>query len=94
MQAESFDSIEQNKSDFEHHHYLYLAPKSASPPSAEEFEFLTWKWMADEIRSFLHEGYGQYPARTTAQLEEFTATIHQELTMAEYQEHEREKAQL
>ena len=94
VNAESFDSIELDKGDFEHHHYLYLAPESASSPSAEAFEFVTWEWIADEILSFLHEGHGQYPARTTTQLEEFTATIHQELTMTEYQEHEREKAQL
>lgn len=40
------------------------------------------------------DGYGQYPARTTAQLEDFTTAINRELTMTDYQEHEREKAQM
>lgn len=92
--AKSFESIERDKSEFEGHHYLYLAPGSASPPSSAEFESVSWEWIASELQSFLQEAYGQYPARTTAQLEDFIAAINRELTMTEYQEHEREKAQL
>lgn len=93
-QAHSFESIDREKSEFEFHHYIYLAPKSASSPSSDEFVEISWEWIAAELQSFLQQGYGQYPARTTAQLEDFTATINRELTMTEYQEHEQEKAQL
>lgn len=94
VDAESFESISPDKSSFNRHQYIYLAPESASPPSSNEFELVTWQWIASEIQSFLQEGYGQYPAQTTAQLNDFAATINRELTMTKYQEHEREKSQL
>ena len=93
-EAESFESINREKSEFEHDHYLYLAPENAAPPSSGRFVAVSWEWVATEIQSFIQEGYGQYPARTTAQLEDFIAAINRELTMTEYQEHEQEKAQL
>ena len=93
-QANLFESIDRQKSEFERPHYLYLAPENASPPSSDEFVEISWQWVSAELQSFLQDGYGQYPARTTAQLEDFTATINRELTMTEHQEHEREKAKL
>ena len=93
-EAGSFESISQQKSEFERNHYLYLAPENAAPPSSDEFVAVSWEWVAAEIQSFIQDGYGQYPARTTAQLEDFIAAINRELTMTKYQEHEQEKAQL
>ena len=92
----SFRSIGVEKSDVptDGHHYVYLAPSDASPPEADEFVHLTWEWVAAELQSFLAESYGEYPARTTAQLSDFTDTIRNELTMTEYQENQQEKVKL
>lgn len=94
VDADHFRSIEHDKNDFDGHYYVYLAPERASPPHADEFVQVSWEWIASVIHEFLEEGYGQYPARTTAQLEDFVATIKQELTMTEHQAHEREKSKL
>lgn len=94
--AESFESINLAKKDVPDngHHYVYLAPKDASPPEAEEFVHVSWGWIAEQIQTFLNEGHGGYPSRTTAQLEQFIGTIQNEVTMTDYQENQQEKAEL
>lgn len=54
----------------------------------------SWEWIVSELQTFLTESYGQYPFRTTVQLNDFIDTIRSELTMTEYQEHEQEKLAL
>ncbi len=94
--VDSFDSIGLDKSDVpdEQHHYIYLAPEEAPPPDADAFVHVSWKWIVESIRAFLAESRGGYPARTTAQLTEFADTIESELTMTDYEENQREKAEL
>ena len=96
VDVESFRSIDLEKSDVptDGHHYVYLAPADASPPEADEFVHVSWEWIASELQSFLADGDGAYPARTTAQLDDFAGTIRSELTMTEYEENQREKAKL
>lgn len=74
--------------------YIYLAPTEATPPQESAFEVLSWEWLVAELRDFLTESHGQYPARTTAQLEDFITTVRTELDMTEYEESEQEKAEL
>jgi hypothetical protein len=94
--AESFENINLTKKDVPDsgQHYVYLAPKDASPPEAEEFVHVWWRWVAEQIQTFLNEGHGGYPSRTTAQLEQFIGTIQNEVTMTDYQENQQEKAEL
>lgn len=93
---DSFDQInvEVDSVDDERRHYVYLAPESADGPSHSDFEHVSWEWVADRLQSFLHDGYGAYPTRTTAQIEDFADTIRSELTMTEYQQNQREKMAL
>lgn len=94
--AESFNSIDLSKSNIpaDGHHYLYLAPENSPTPKAEEFDQISWEWIAREIEAFLVDSHGVYPARTTAQLDDFTSTIQQELKMTEHEQNQREKANL
>jgi hypothetical protein len=96
VDAESFQSIDLSKEDVPDsgHHYVYLAPMDASPPGAEEFVPISWRWIADQIQTFLAESHGEYPARTIAQLETFVGTIQSETMTTEYQENQQEKAEL
>lgn len=92
----SFRSIGLEKSDVptDGHYYVYLAPADASPPDADGFVHVSWEWVASELQTFLAESHGEYPARTTAQLDDFTDTIRSKLTMTEYQESQRAKVEL
>ena len=94
--AESFESIDLTKEDVPDsgHYYVYLAPKDASPPEADEFVQISWEWVAEQTQTFLNESHGEYPSRTTAQLEQLVGTIQSEVTMTDYQEYQQEKAQL
>lgn len=94
--ADAFTSIELAKSDVppDGHHYVYLAPDEASPPTADAFVSVAWEWIKSQLRAFLNDGYGAYPARTTDQLTDFVDTIDRELRMTEYQENQQEKARL
>lgn len=96
VDAESFQSINLAKEDVPEsgHYYVYLAPEDASPPGAEEFAPISWRWIADQIQTFLAESHGEYPARTIAQLETFVGTIRSEIMTTEYQENQQEKAEL
>lgn len=94
VRVESFDSINLDKSEVAGHHYVYLAPKDAPCPNADEFVPVSWEWMASQLQAFLAESYGEYPSRTTAQLNEFIDTVRSELTMTEYQENQQEKMEL
>ena len=96
VDADSFQSIGLAKEDVldSDHHYVYLAPKDASSPEAEEFVQIPWIWVADQIQTFLNESHGEYPARTTAQLEQLIETIQSELKMSNYQKNQQEKAEL
>jgi hypothetical protein len=91
--ADSFQSIGLEKEDVldRNHHYVYLAPKDASPPEAEGFVQVPWMWVADQIQTFLNESHGEYPARTTAQLEQLIETIQSELKMTNYQKTNKKK---
>lgn len=94
--ADSFRSVNLNKDDVpsEDHHYIFLAPENAAPPEANEFDKITWEWVRTELQEFLIESHGEYPARTTAQINDFIGTIRSELTMTEYQENQQEKVEL
>jgi hypothetical protein len=96
IDASSFPAIELSKDEVpvDNRHYIYLAPESASSPEATEFVQISWEWIASELQTFLAESQGGYPARTTAQLDDFISTIQQEQTMTEHQENQQEKAQL
>lgn len=96
VDASSFPSINLKKTDVpdESHHYIYLTPVDASPPIADAFTHISWEWVAEELKAFLASSHGACPARTTAQLEDFVSTIQNELTMTDYQESQREKAEL
>ena len=96
VEIESFDGIGLSKDDVpeDSHFYLYLAPDGADPPEADEFVQISWEWIVSVLQSFLAESHGEYPARTTAQLNDFIGTIRSELTMTEYQENLQEKASL
>lgn len=92
----SFEGIGLDKDDVlaDGHHYVYLAPESASPPNANEFVHISWRWVASQLQSFLADSYAEYPARTTAQLKDFVDTIRSELTMTDYQANQQEKVEL
>jgi hypothetical protein len=96
VEAEAFESIDLEKSDVSthNHHYIYLSPSSATLPTDRSFVSISWEWVAKELRSFLNDAYGKYPAQTTAQINEFANTIERELTMTEYKENQQEKAKL
>lgn len=96
IDASSFPAIDLSKNDMpaDNHHYIYLAPENASPPKANEFVQISWKWIGSELQAFLAKSQGRYPARTTAQLDDFISTIQQELSMTDHQENQQEKAQL
>lgn len=96
VMADSFPSIGLDKAAVpaDAHHYIYLAPADAPSPAADEFVPVTWEWVAAQVQSFLAASHGEYPARTTAQLDDFSSTIQHELTMTAHQENQQEKAQL
>lgn len=75
-------------------YHLYLAPEETAEPSNDTFIHMSWSWVADQLRSFLTEGRGSYPARTTAQVTDFIDTIQQELTMTDYEQNQQEKMAL
>jgi hypothetical protein len=74
--------------------YIYLAPTDAAAPQDSAFETVSWAWLVAELQAFLTDSHGQYPARTTAQLEDFSTAIRTELHMTEHEETEDEKAEL
>ena len=93
--SKAFSSINLRKDEVpaDGHHYIYLAPDGGSPV-ADEFVPVSWKWVGEEIQTFLAESQGKYPGRTIAQLETFAGTIQSELQMTEYQENRQEKVEL
>lgn len=92
--ADAFTSIDVTKSEMVGEHYVYLAPTDASPPEAEEFIHISWEWIKSQLKTFLETSYSRYPARTTAQMQDFIDTIEQELHMTDYQRNQQEKAEL
>jgi hypothetical protein len=95
VEADSFESIELDKSDpGVVENYIYLSPDEEPAAEASEFHPVSWEWVASELQTFLEDSHGQYPARTTAQVEDFIGTIRSELKMTEYEENEQEKAEL
>lgn len=96
IDAASFSAIDLDKHTVreENHHYIYLAPENASSPQANEFVQLSWEWIGSELEAFLSQSHGEYPARSTAQLDDFISTIQQELTMTEHQANQQAKTRL
>jgi len=96
VDVDAFQGIDLEKADVptDSHHYLYVAPAEAAPPDAEEFVHVSWEWIGEQFQEFLAESTGAYPARTTAQIADFSDTIRTELTMTDYGENQREKVQL
>lgn len=94
--VDSFDGIGLGKADVpaDGHHYIFLAPDSTSSPDADEFTHVSWEWLVAELQAFLVESYGEYPARTVAQLNDFIDTIRSELTMTDYEENQHEMVEL
>ena len=95
VDTEAFSSINLEKKEVpaDGHYYIYLAPDGALP-EADEFVPVSWKWVGEEIQTFLAESQGKYPARTITQLETFTGTIRSEFHMTDYQENQQEKVEL
>ncbi len=95
VHADDFQSINLKKENVpgDNQYYIYLAPDGSSP-DADKFVPVSWKWVGEEIRTFLAESQGKYPARTIAQLENFAGTIQSELQMTDYQENQQEKVEL
>ena len=95
VDAEAFSSINLEKEEVpaDGHHYIYLAPDGSSP-EANGFVPVSWKWIGEEIQTFLAESQGKYPGRTIAQLETLIGTIQSELQMTDYQENQQEKVEL
>lgn len=73
---------------------IYIAPEETAKPSNDAFTHMSWSWVAEQLQSFVVEGRGAYPARTTAQLTDFIDTVQRELTMTEYQQNQQEKMAL
>lgn len=96
VDADSFPTINVEKESMpeDGHHYVYLAPEDGPPPEADEFVPVSWEWVASQLQSFLADSHGAYPARTTAQIDDFISTINSELKMTEYSENQQEKAVL
>jgi hypothetical protein len=96
VEADAFTSIDVAKPEIptDSHHYLYLAPADTSPPEADAFTPISWDWIKSQLQAFVKTSYGSYPARTTAQLNDFIDTIERELHMTQYQENQQEKAKL
>ncbi len=61
--------------------YLYLAPETAPEPSSEEFAAISWSHVVAHLEDVLGNGYGQYPAKSTAQLADYLDTIQRQLNM-------------
>lgn len=76
------------------HNYVYLAPEDASPPEAASFTAVSWEFLTSPFQRFLQDSQGEYPFRTTVQLNDFVDTVRTELTMTEYQENRTEKVAL
>lgn len=96
VDVDSFADIDVAKQDIptSGHHYLYLAPEDAPAPEATEFTVMPWQSISSAFRSFLQDTQGEYPFRTTVQLNDFVDTIRTELTMTEYKENRSEKVEL
>lgn len=96
VDVETFYGIDLVKDQIppEGHYYIYLAPAGANQPEANEFVPISWGWMAAELQSFLAKSHEEYPARTTAQLNDFIGTIRSELTMTGYNKNQQDKAEL
>jgi len=76
-------------------YYLYLADSSRQGPSSESFERMGWKTIRDLIEDLLRGGKGRYPARTTAQLTDFSDTIRKQIMNDDpYDEQEAEYLEL
>ncbi|MBX0305773.1 PD-(D/E)XK nuclease family protein [Haloarcula salinisoli] len=61
--------------------YVYLAPETAQAPSSEEFVDVSWRHVVDQLEDVLHDGQGQYPAKSSAQLADYLDTIKRTLNM-------------
>lgn len=96
VEVDKFDEIDLDKRAVpdDRHHYVYLAPEGTPGPDADAFVHVSWEWIASELQSFLANSYGEYPSRTTAQLNDFIDTIRTELTMTDYRKNQQEKVEL
>lgn len=96
VEADAFRGIDLTKDEIpeDEHYYLYLAPADSADPEAVPFVPISWEWLTSRLKSFVSESYGGYPARTTAQLNDFIDTIRAELTMTDYQQNKLEKVEL
>lgn len=63
--------------------YVYLAPEAAQAPSSEEFVDVSWRHVVDQLEALLHDGQGQYPAKSSAQLADYLDTIKRALNMTD-----------
>lgn len=73
------------------HHYLYIKRPGHRDAASPAFTTITWRDIHDWLAPLLGAHYGRYPVRTTAQLNDFLDTIHQDMTDDEHLTTEREK---
>lgn len=76
------------------HHYVYIKRPGHQDAEAPGFQTITWAQIRDWLTPLVHEASGRYPARTTAQLQDFLDTIKQDMTDDPHQRAERKKMQL
>lgn len=63
--------------------YIYLAPRYAAPPTADEFKPLSWKHAVEHLVEVLSSDVTQYHSKSNAQLADFLDTIQRELGMTD-----------
>lgn len=78
----------------ERQHYVYLTDRRAANASSEAFVDLSWETVIESIESLRSDRLATYPARSVAQLNEFTDHIKNELRMTDEQETHYKKAAL
>jgi len=66
--------------------YVYLAPKHATSPTANEFIPVSWEHIVGHFEKLLVNNYGQYPSKSRAQFADFLDTIKRELHMTNMDE--------
>ena len=92
--ASRFGDLRTNSIPPSGHHFVYLASRTASEPSADEFLHLTWQEVVSEFSSAFNSNIMTNPASSVAQLHDFVRHIKQELHMVSNQNSNPEKVEL
>lgn len=92
--ASRFGDLRTNSIPSSGHHFVYLASRNASEPSADEFLHLTWQEVVSEFSSVFNSNIMTNPASSVAQFHDFVRHIKQELHMVSNQNSNPEKVEL